>query len=104
MIEYRRVEINKKVTMNTTLQQKKEPVTLTEIEMIGKDVVAELLLDSNTTVEWIDGDEDRNGERILHMAMPQWKLLDVIDRQLQKRITQTNDSDKKEESGGTTNL
>lgn len=65
---------------------KKETVTLTEIEMIGKDVVAELLCDSNTKVERIDGDDDRNGESVLHMAMPQWKLLDVIDRQLTKRI------------------
>lgn len=81
------------------MEKEKETVTLTEIEMVGKDVVAELLLDSNTTVEWVDGDEDRNGERILHMAMPQWKLLDVIDRQLQKRIITKNDDNKEEESG-----
>lgn len=85
----------------------KETVTLTEIEMVGKDVVAELLLDSNTKVEWIDGDDDRNGEHILHMAMPQWKLLDVIERQLLKRIIKNEDEIKtknnQDEDGGESN-
>ena len=85
----------------------KETVTLTEIEMVGTDVVAELLLDSNTKVEWIDGDDDRNGEHILHMAMPQWKLLDVIERQLLKRIIKNEDEIKtknnQDEDGGESN-
>jgi len=66
--------------------------------MIGKDVVAELLLDSNTKVEWIDGDDDRNGEHILHMAIPQWKLLDVIDRELTKRIIKKDNESENNES------
>lgn len=67
--------------------------------MIGKDVVAELLCDSNTKVEWIDGDDDRNGESVLHMAIPQWKLLDVIDRELTKRIIKKDNESKNNESG-----
>lgn len=73
-------------------------MTLTEIEMIGKDVVAELLRDSNTKVERIDGDDDRNEESVLHMAIPQWKLLDVIDRELTKRIIKKDNESENNES------
>jgi len=75
----------------------KEPVMLTEIEMIAKDVIADLLMDSNTKAEWMDGDDDRNGEHILYMSMPKWKIMDIIDTQLKKRIiNQTHDSKEKE--------
>lgn len=78
---------------------KKETVTLTEIEMISKDIVADLIRDDNTKVEWIDGDEDRNGEHILHMAVAQWKLLDIIEAQLLKRVINKDDKKQKEIGG-----